>query len=695
MRQRRRLLLLPALALLGVFYAFSLAEGTRLDLDVALVFPTGVLGAGILLATGVARDRDWGALAVGALVLGVGLWADQGWVWATGLALAATGEAWLLARIASRGRDEPAGLRSFPEAILVMGGVLAANVWRLAALGLFVAFFGEPLDARQLFVVAGAGIAGALAGLPPFLRLATRPRAASVPEAVAYWIGLPTAVLLVFLPGGRPELMFGVITLLAWLAFRSAMWETVVHNAVVATVAISATAYGYGPIHALVTDSGFSPERALTVGFGFVTACALCALPLSVMMADQYAEQQAFSAQRSMLNDVLESAGSTVIIATDPQGRITLFNTGAKTILGYDEDEVVGKSPAVFLDPQELANWALALRTEADFGQVCRALIWSGKSEPMDWTYLRKDGERRLLSMTISPIQTEHGTITGYLCAARDVTERVQAEQALQTALAHEQEAVERLKAVDGVKDQFVATVSHELRTPMASIIGYTEMLQDALADHPNARALLDFLDRIDRNGNRMLVLIQDLLTLSRVESHDLELVPEVVDLRDLVTGAYDDLRTRLGDRRLDVSLRVPPSPVTTECDPRMIEQVITNLMSNAVKFTPDGGRIMISLRSNGTTSRFVVSDNGLGISETDQERLFSRFFRTFEAETRQIQGSGLGLTIVQAIVAVHGGSITVDSAVGRGSTFAVELPCRLDDAAREPAWEQGAPLVS
>jgi PAS domain S-box-containing protein len=413
------------------------------------------------------------------------------------------------------------------------------------------------------------------------------------------------------------------------------------------------------------------------------------------MMADQYAEQQVFSAQRSMLNDVLESAGSTVIIATDPQGRITLFNTGAEAIVGYDEGEVTGQSPAIFLDGQEIANWALALRTEADFGQICRALIWSGKTEPMDWTYVRKDGERRLLSMTISPIQTEHGSITGYLCAARDVTERAQAEEALQTALAHEQEAVERLKAVDGVKDQFVATVSHELRTPMASIIGYTEMLQEALADHPNAQALLDFLDRIDRNGNRMLVLIQDLLTLSRVESRELALAPEVVDLRDLVSGAYDDLRTRLSGRRLDVSLRLPPAPVTTECDPRMIEQVITNLMSNAVKFTPDGGRIMISLRSNGTSSRFVVSDNGLGISEADQERLFSRFFRTYEAESRQIQGSGLGLTIVQAIVAVHGGSISVDSEIGRGSTFAVELPCTLDASAGEPTWEQGAPLVS
>lgn len=694
MPQRRRLLLLPAFVLLAAFYAFSLSEGTRLELDVSLVFPAGALGAGILLAFGDPRDRDWGAVLVGSIVLGTGVLSDLGWVRASALGLSSVGEVWLLARIVSRDRPDAAPLRTLQDGLVLLLATLAAGCWRIVVLGAVLAVAGDALPGDELLMVATSGVAGMLVGLPPFLRLSARPRAASVPEAVTYWIGVPAFALVVFLPDGLPALMFGIITLLALLAFRSATWEAVVHVALVATITISATAHGYGPIDALSTDSGFSQAQALVVGYLFIIACAFCALPLSLMMADQHAEKQEFSAQRTMLRDVLESASSTVIVATDLDGRITLFNTGAEEILGYDETEVLGESPALFLNEQEIANWALALRTEPDFGAVCRALISSGKSEAMDWTYLRKDGERRLLSMTISPIQAEQGAVTGVLCAASDVTEQARAEMALQTALAHEQEAVERLRAVDGVKDQFVATVSHELRTPMSSILGYTEMLQDALADHPEAQALLDFLERIDRNGNRMLVLIQDLLTLSRVESRELKLSPEVVDLRDLVSGAYEDLRTRLGTRRLDVSLRLPPDPVRHECDPRMVEQIVSNLISNAVKFTPDGGRIMISLRSNGTTSRFVVSDNGLGISEGDQQRLFTRFFRTYEAESRQIQGSGLGLTIVQAIVAVHGGTITVDSGVGRGSTFAVELPCRLD-AGSLPQGDRGMSAVS
>jgi signal transduction histidine kinase len=235
-----------------------------------------------------------------------------------------------------------------------------------------------------------------------------------------------------------------------------------------------------------------------------------------------------------------------------------------------------------------------------------------------------------------------------------------------------------RARGIDLGTDQFVASVSHELRTPMASILGYAEVLQEELADQPESAALRDFVERIDRNGNRMLTLIQNLLTLTRVEAADLQLQPEDVDLRSLVSTTFGELKAELHDRQLDLSLRLPPEPVLHQADPRLVADAVRHLLANAAKFTPDGGRVMVSLRTNGTSSRIVVSDTGLGIAQTDQEQLFDRFFRSHQAEVQQTPGSGLGLAIVRASVVAHGGAVTFDSELGRGSTFIIELPSRL-----------------
>jgi signal transduction histidine kinase len=279
-----------------------------------------------------------------------------------------------------------------------------------------------------------------------------------------------------------------------------------------------------------------------------------------------------------------------------------------------------------------------------------------------------------VLSMTITALHDASGGVTGYLCAGRDITDDDDRESGT---------------------EQFLATMSLELRAPMASILGYAEMLQEQLDEQPDTSGLRGFVDRIERNGQRMLLLIQDLLTLTRVEDPDLELQPDEVDLRTVVSAAYDDLRVRTDGRRLDLSLRLPPDPVHQECDARMVEQVVAQLLLNASKFTPDGGRIVVSLKSNGVVSRIVVGDTGLGISQTDRERLFTRFFRSHQPEVQQVQGSGLGLAIVHAAVAAHGGSVTVESELGRGSTFVVELPCRLTGVASRHQQVDVAPTMT
>ncbi len=375
-----------------------------------------------------------------------------------------------------------------------------------------------------------------------------------------------------------------------------------------------------------------------------------------------------------LLADVFAAETASVLVVTDAAGAITRFNAGAVAVVGVPESAALGRTPAFFLDDAQIASRALAMRTEEDFAAMAGGLLASDQQQPLAWLFERPDGERRILSMTISALHDAQGDVTGYLCAGRDVTDDDEAASGT---------------------EQFLATMSLELRAPMASILGYAEMLQEELDDPTVSDGARSFVDRIERNGQRMLLLIKDLLTLTRVEDADLELQREEIDFRTLVSSAFDELKAETEGRQLDLSLRLPPDPVHQECDARLLEQVVSQLLLNASKFTPDGGRIVVSLKSNGAVSRVVVGDTGLGISQTDHERLFTRFFRSHQPEVQQVQGSGLGLAIVHAVVAAHGGSVTVDSELGRGSTFVVELPVQLPGAASRPVEDDLAPTMA
>ncbi len=254
------------------------------------------------------------------------------------------------------------------------------------------------------------------------------------------------------------------------------------------------------------------------------------------------------------------------------------------------------------------------------------------------------------------------------------VTDREEAHRAMLLTLQHQATAVERLQELERVKGDFVSTVSHELRTPITSIIGYAELLEDDLAGELS-RPQREIIDRMERNGRRLLLLVEDLLTLSQIESSAMRIDPEVTDLRTVLSAAREAIAPVLAHRRLDLDVAVPAEPVVHHGDPVQLERVVTNLLTNAVKFTPDGGTVEVSLTSRGESSEIVVRDDGCGIPETEQARLFTRFFRSSTATARAIQGTGLGLTIVQAIVALHGGRIDVTSAHEQGTTVRVTLP--------------------
>jgi signal transduction histidine kinase len=216
--------------------------------------------------------------------------------------------------------------------------------------------------------------------------------------------------------------------------------------------------------------------------------------------------------------------------------------------------------------------------------------------------------------------------------------------------------------------------VSHELRTPITSIVGYLEMLQDGAYGELNDRQA-DAVARVDGNSQRLLGLIDELLTLSRVQEQGLGLGDREVDLVRVVATACDVVAPAWATKGLDASVDLPAGPAPFVGDEDMLERVVVNLVGNAVKFTPSGGRIGVRLHLEADGAVVEVTDTGIGIPPEEQELLFTRFFRSSTAQQHAIPGSGLGLSIARHIVEMHGGTVGVESEPGVGTTFRVHLP--------------------
>ena len=228
----------------------------------------------------------------------------------------------------------------------------------------------------------------------------------------------------------------------------------------------------------------------------------------------------------------------------------------------------------------------------------------------------------------------------------------------------------ERLREADRLKDEFVALISHDLRTPLTSITGYVEL---ALDEDVNDE-VRGFLQIAARNADRLLVLVNDLLFVAHLQAGELSLEPDEVELAEVVRDAVTALEPRAAAKRITLTCVLDAVP-TVQADRGRVQQVLDNLVSNALKFTPEGGAVQVSLTEEDGTVHVDVADSGIGIGADDQERLFQRFFRAESAVERQLPGTGLGLYISRVIAEAHQGSLSVHSELGRGSTFRFELP--------------------
>ena len=369
------------------------------------------------------------------------------------------------------------------------------------------------------------------------------------------------------------------------------------------------------------------------------------------------------------LSAIVESSNDAIIGKT-LDGTIVSWNGGAERLYGYTAAEVIGQHIRILAhDPA----------ADDEITDLMRRVGRGERIQGLETVRRHKAGNFLDVSISISPVYDEDGSMSGFSTIARNDSTRKEASlkhqaDLLASRLAREEQASKRLRELDRIKDDLVATVSHELRTPLTSIMGYVELLKDEEAA-PLTTQQRKWADAIDRNGDRLLTLVTNLLTVSTIDAGSLQSDSSPIDLRDVISSARRALHPWIDGRCLTTRFHLPTFPVIVQGDASQLEQVVCNLVTNALKFTEDGGTVQCALDIEGSQARLTVSDDGIGIPENEQPGLFTRFFRSTAATDRAIQGTGLGLSIASSIVRSHGGGISVVSAPGRGTQVMVDLP--------------------
>ncbi|MGH7766146.1 MAG: sensor histidine kinase, partial [Candidatus Binatia bacterium] len=273
----------------------------------------------------------------------------------------------------------------------------------------------------------------------------------------------------------------------------------------------------------------------------------------------------------------------------------------------------------------------------------------------------RKDGVMIDVALAVSPISDKTGRVSGFLHLAKDITEKKRYEH--------------RLRELDRLKSDFVSNVSHELRTPLTAIKGSADNMLDGITGSLSEKQVR-YLARIKSNADRLTRLINDLLDLSRIEAGRIDLKPAKLSLVNLAQEVADSIRPVALEKLISVEVASADNTVTAWADRDKTTQVLLNLIGNAVKFTPQHGKVTVAIKKNGSQwVEISVADTGPGIVAEEAYTIFDRFYQIAQAGKQKTKGTGLGLAISKALVEMHGGKIWVESDVGRGSTFSFTLP--------------------
>ena len=376
---------------------------------------------------------------------------------------------------------------------------------------------------------------------------------------------------------------------------------------------------------------------------------------------------------KQFLDDVLHAASEVSIIATDEYGLITVFNTGAEKMLGYEAQDMIGKeTPYKIHRPEEVAERGRQL--SAQLGKEVTGLSIFIKnavrdgSETREWDYVRKDGTTRRASVAVTPIKNKLGKVTGYLGIALDITSLNNQREELKIAKVKAEEA-------NVAKSEFLANMSHEIRTPLNGVIGFTDLLLKTNLNETQQQ----YLSIVNQSANALLGIINDILDFSKIEAGKLELSIEKSDLYEMSAQATDIITYQIQTKGLEMLLNIPYDlPRFIWTDSVRLKQILINLLSNASKFT-EKGEIELKIEVTAvvdsiTHFRFSVRDTGIGIKPDKQQKIFEAFSQEDGTTTKKYGGTGLGLTISNKLLGLMGSKLELVSAPGKGSTFYFDL---------------------
>lgn len=356
-----------------------------------------------------------------------------------------------------------------------------------------------------------------------------------------------------------------------------------------------------------------------------------------------------------LLYEAIVDSSDDAIVSKNLQGIVMSWNPAAQRIFGYAPEEMVGQSIMKLLPSDRLNEEA----------QILARLQRGERVEHFETKRQRRDGRIIDVSLTISPIRDSAGVIVGASKIARDITGQKEAERKIA-------DAVEQLKRANQIKSEFLTTLSHELRTPLNAILGWVQLLREGISPDDMPKAV----ETIVRNVNAQSQMIEDLLDMGRIESGKMSLDLQRVDLAAVVGASIDTVRQTAEAKKIRLTSAFSSLNGIVMADKNRLQQIVWNLLTNAIKFTPAQGRIHVVIRRVNSHVEISVTDTGQGIAPEFLALVFDRFRQADATPRRQYNGLGLGLSIVKHLTELHGGNVRVASdGLGQGATFTVDLP--------------------